>query len=489
MSELFIYNTLTGKKEKFEPRHKGKIDMYVCGPTLYSEPHMGNLRTFINFDMIFRYLLYLGYQVKYVRNITDCGHITNSAGLELDSIGLAAKAEQMESLEIVYKYNSKFQDIQKAYNLLRPSIEPTATAHIQEQIEIIEKIMGNGFAYVSNGTVYFDVNKYVKSNPYGVVSGRKIDELLNESRELQGQEEKRNPADFALWKKAQSEDMQIWRSPWGDGNPGWHIECTAMSTKYLGEQFDIHGGGMDLKFPHHENEVAQSCGAGMKNPANYWMHANMLNVNGQKMSKAFGNYFLPFDILEGTTSIFSKPFSAQVVRFFMMMGHYRSDLDFSNDALIAAEKGYDRLTEAFLKIGKLTISETTNASKEIEEIKDNCAAAMNDDFNTSKLIAELFKLATLINKIDSKTIHATQEDLANIHKLVQDYFVQVLGIQFENGTKTNSQAMGHLMQLIIDIRKDSREKKDFATSDKIRDVLTQAGIELRDGKDGTDWKI
>lgn len=489
MTELFIYNTLTGKKEKFEPLHAGKVGMYVCGPTLYSEPHMGNLRTFINFDMIYRYLLHLGYQVKYVRNITDCGHITNSAGQELDSIGLAAKAEQMESLEIVYKYNAKFQDIQKAYNLLRPSIEPTATAHIQEQIEIIEKIIANGFAYVSNGAVYFDVASYIQKNPYGIISGRKVEELLVESRELQGQEEKKHPADFALWKKAQPEDMQIWRSPWGDGNPGWHIECTAMSTKYLGEEFDIHGGGMDLKFPHHENEVAQSCGAGMKNPAKYWMHANMLNVNGQKMSKSFGNYFLPFEILEGTTNIFTKPFSASVVRFFMMMGHYRSDLDFSNDALIAAEKGYDRLIEAFMKMEKLPVSETANVSKEIEGIQANCAAAMNDDFNTSKLIAELFELASLINKIDSKTIHASQEDLANIHTLVKDYFVQVLGIQYETGTESNSEAMGHLMELIIDIRKESREKKDFATSDKIRDVLTQAGIELRDGKEGTDWKI
>jgi cysteinyl-tRNA synthetase len=489
MEELFIYNTLTGKKEKFEPIQEGKIGMYVCGPTLYSEPHMGNLRTFINFDMIYRYLLHLGYQVKYVRNITDCGHITNSAGQELDSIGLAAKAEQMESLEIVYKYNAKFQDIQKAYNLLRPSIEPTATAHIQEQIEIIEKIIANGFAYVSNGTVYFDVDTYVKSNPYGAVSGRKIEELLSESRELQGQEEKRNPADFAIWKKANPEDMQIWRSPWGDGNPGWHIECTAMSTKYLGEEFDIHGGGMDLKFPHHENEVAQSCGAGMKNPAKYWMHANMLNVNGQKMSKSFGNYFLPFEILEGTTNIFTKPFSASVVRFFMMMGHYRSDLDFSNDALIAAEKGYDRLTEAFGKVSKLSASDSSNCIEAIAQVESNSAAAMNDDFNTSKLIAELFELATIINKIDSKDLIANQNDLTKINEIIQGYFVQVLGINFESNHSNQSQAMEHLMNLVIEIRKDSREKKDFATSDKIRDYLNQAGIELRDGKEGTSWKI
>lgn len=489
MRDLFIYNTLSGKKEKFIPIVEGKVGMYVCGPTLYSEPHMGNLRTFINFDMIYRYFLFLGYKVKYVRNITDCGHITNSAGMELDSIGLAAKLEQMESLEIVYKYNAKFQDIQKAYNLLRPSIEPAATAHIQEQIEIIEKIIENGYAYAVNGAVYFDVEKYIKNNDYGMISGRKMEELLTESRELQGQEEKRNPADFALWKKAQPEDMQVWRSPWGNGNPGWHIECTAMSTKYLGEQFDIHGGGMDLKFPHHENEVAQSCGAGMKNPAKYWLHANMLNVNGQKMSKSFGNYFLPFDILEGTTSIFSKPFPAPVIRFFMMMGHYRSDLDFSNEALLSAEKGYTRLTESFEKIGKLKANSTSTCLDAISKIENNCYNAMNDDFNTAKLIAELFELSTIINKIETEELHATQDNLAKINELIQGFFVLVLGIDYSNSAESNSQAMDHLMDLIIEIRKYSRLKKDFATSDKIRDYLNQAGIEIRDGKDGTTWKI
>lgn len=489
MSDLYLYNTLSGKKEKFEPLVEGKVGMYVCGPTLYSEPHMGNLRTFINFDMIYRYFLFLGYKVKYIRNITDCGHITNSTGQAVDSIGRAAKEEQVQSLEIVYKYNTKFQEIQRAYNLLKPSIEPTATAHMQEQIEIIEKIIERGFAYVSNGAVYFDIDKYIKEYPYGIISGRKIDELLVESRELQGQEEKRHPADFALWKKAEPDDMQIWRSPWGDGNPGWHIECTAMSTKYLGEEFDIHGGGMDLKFPHHENEVAQSCGAGMKNPARYWMHANMLNVNGQKMSKSFGNYFLPFEIIEGTTAIFSKPFSPQVIRFFMMMGHYRSDLDFSNDALLAAEKGYERLTEAFHKVGKLPLSETSQVENLLQEIKANAADAMNDDFNTSKLIAELFELATIINKIDSKDLTARQSDIEQIDLIIQGYFVEVLGIDFQQKSSDNSKAVDQLMNLIIDIRKDSREKKDFAISDKIRDTLNQAGIELRDGKDGTSWKL
>lgn len=489
MSTLYIYNTLTGEKEKFVPIHEDRVGMYVCGPTLYNEPHMGNLRTFINFDMIYRYLLHLGYKVKYVRNITDAGHITNSLGVTEDAIGKAARQEQMQSLEIVYKYTVKFNELQKTYNLLPPSIEPTATAHIQEQIEIIEKIIENGFAYVENGAVYFDIKKYTEKFPYGIVSGRKIDELLEETRELHGMEERKSHADFALWKKAQPEDMQRWRSPWGDGNPGWHIECTAMSTKYLGEEFDIHGGGMDLKFPHHENEVAQSCGAGMKNPARYWMHANMLNVNGQKMSKSFGNYFLPKEIIEGTTSVFSKPFSAPVVRFFMMMSHYRSDSDFSNEALTAAEKGYERLTDSFLKIDKLIPSNESTIERDLNDLIQRSADAMNDDFNTSKLIAEFFELSTMINKIDSGDLKATASDLENIQRHISSYFENVLGIHYKDSSSSNLEAMNHLMDLIIEIRKESREKKDFATSDKIRDYLAQAGIVLKDGKDGTNWKI
>lgn len=489
MNQLLIYNTLTGKKEKFEPLYKGRVGMYVCGPTLYSEQHIGNIRTQLSFDMIRRYLEYIGYQVKYVRNITDCGHVTNSEGDEVDRIGTAARLEQMQSLEIVYKYNVKFQEALRTYNILPPNIETAATAHIQEQIEIIEKIISNGYAYAINGSVYFDVKKYVENNPYGVISGRKVDELLEETRDLNAQDEKRFFADFALWKKAEPEDMQIWRSPWGEGNPGWHIECTAMSTKYLGSEFDIHGGGSDLKFPHHENEVAQSCGAGYSNPARFWMHAGMLNVNGRKMSKSFGTSFYPLEIIEGKTTIFSKPFSAPVVRFFMMTSHYRSELDFTNDGLLSAEKGYDRLTEAFLKVEKIPVSDSSSCSEFILNVQKNAAESMNDDFNTSKLIAELFELATIINKIDSNEYSATSTDIGNIKNLIDGYFVQVLGIQYNEQQTGNSEALGHLMDLIIDIRKDAREKKDFGTSDKIRDYLTQAGIVLRDGKEGTTWKI
>ena len=335
---LQIYNSLSGRKETFKPIQEKKVGMYVCGPTLYSEPHMGNMRTFINFDLIYRYLLHKGFSVKYVRNITDAGHITNSAGVDEDSISKAAREEQLQPLEIVYKYNLKFQELQRLYNLLPPSIEPTATSHIEEQISCIEKIIENGYAYEINGSVYFNTKKFNEHENYGVLSGRKIEELESETRDLNAQGEKAFFADFALWKKANEGDMQIWTSPWGKGNPGWHIECTAMSTKYLGETFDIHGGGMDLKFPHHEDEIAQNQGCYNCSPANYWMHANMLNVNGKKMSKSLGNFFLPKEIIDGSSSLFTKPYSPEVVRFFMMQSHYRSTLDLTETALDASEK-------------------------------------------------------------------------------------------------------------------------------------------------------
>lgn len=482
---LVIYNSLSGEKETFKPLVEGKVGMYVCGPTLYSEPHMGNMRTFINFDMIYRYLLKLGYQVKYVRNITDAGHITNSAGEAVDSIGKVARLEQVQSLEIVYKYNVKFQDLQRMYNMLPPSIEPTATGHIQEQIEIIEQIIANGFAYVVNGSVYFDVRAYSEKFEYGILSGRKVDELAEETRELNAQEEKRFFADFALWKKANPEDMQIWRSPWGDGNPGWHIECTAMSTKYLGDQFDIHGGGMDLKFPHHEDEIAQSCGSVGCNPANVWMHANMLNVNGQKMSKSLGNYFLPKEIVEGTTEVFEKPYSAPVIRFCMMQAHYRSTLDFTADSLNAAEKGYERLSEAMSKLDSLPTSAAS--SQDVQGIIDSCYKAMNDDFNAPMLVAALFEAVKLINLIvDGKeTISASDLDLLarEMHSFVGD----VLGLSFEKAG--NDEALTAAMDLVLDMRATARENKDWSTSDKIRDRLAEAGIVVKDGKDGASWTV
>lgn len=480
---LHIYNTLSGTKEKFVPIHENFVGMYVCGPTLYSEPHMGNMRTFINFDLIYRYLLTVGFDVKYVRNITDAGHITNSAGEAVDSIGKAAKAAQVQSLEIVYKYNLKFQELQRVYNLLAPSIEPTATGHIQEQIEIIEQLIENGYAYVVNGSVYFDVKKYSEKYEYGQLSGRKINELAEETRVLNAQDEKRFFADFALWKKANPDDMQIWRSPWGKGNPGWHIECTAMSTKYLGKHFDIHGGGMDLKFPHHEDEIAQHCGAVGCNPANFWMHANMLNVNGQKMSKSFGNYFLPLEIIEGTTTLFDKPFAPNVIRFFMMQAHYRSNLDFTPDALNAAEKGFNRLNDAISLLPKL--STVAESSFDVQALIDSFYEAMNDDFNAPILVANLFEAAKRINLINDGKETISADDLKLLSTEVHRFVEQVLGIQLEQegaGSK-----LAPVMDLVLTLRQQAREQKDWATSDKIRDGLAAAGIVIKDGKDGTSW--
>jgi cysteinyl-tRNA synthetase len=483
-NNLHIYNSLTGQKEKFEPIHQDKVGMYVCGPTLYSEPHMGNMRTFINFDLIYRYLLKLGYQVKYVRNITDAGHITNSAGEDVDSIGKVAKLEQVQSLEIVYKYNVKFQELQRIYNMLPPSIEPTATGHIQEQIEIIEKIIENGLAYVVNGSVYFDVRAYSEKFEYGILSGRKIDELAEETRVLNAQDEKRFFADFALWKKANPEDMQIWRSPWGDGNPGWHIECTAMSTKYLGNHFDIHGGGMDLKFPHHEDEIAQNCGALGCNPAKYWMHANMLNVNGQKMSKSFNNYFLPKEIIEGTTNVFEKPYPANVLRFCMMQAHYRSTLDLSSDSLNAAEKGFTRLTEAIDKLDKLPTSATS--SMDVKAMVESFYAAMNDDFNAPILLAQLFETVKFINSISDGKATITAEDLTLLTSELISFVKDVLGLELSS--QQDDSKLDGVMDLVLNLRQQARTNKDWATSDQIRDGLAAVGIVVKDGKDGTSWK-
>jgi cysteinyl-tRNA synthetase len=481
--KLQIYNSLSGQKEKFEPIHQGRVGMYVCGPTLYSEPHMGNMRTFINFDMIYRYLLLLDYKVKYVRNITDAGHITNSLGEAVDSIGSAARLEQVQSLEIVYKYNVKFQELQRIYNMLAPSIEPTATGHIQEQIELIEQILENGFAYVVNGSVYFDVKKYSKKYEYGILSGRRVDELAEETRTLNAQDEKRFFADFALWKKANPEDMQIWRSPWGDGNPGWHIECTAMSTKYLGSHFDIHGGGMDLKFPHHEDEIAQSCGSLGCNPAKYWMHTNMLNVNGQKMSKSFGNYFLPKEIVEGTTELFDKPYSPDVLRFCMMQAHYRSTLDLSQDSLDAAEKGYTRLSDAMLLLDKLNTS--AESSFDVKSIVDSFYNAMDDDFNAPMLIANLFEAVRRINLVNDgkETLSATDRDL--MKREMTAFVLDVLGLQV--GVTNSDSKLAPVMDLVIELRQQARDNKDWTTSDKIRDGLAAAGITIKDSKEGTNW--
>jgi len=480
---LLLYNSLSGKKEPFIPLHEGRVGMYVCGPTLYSEPHMGNMRTFINFDFIYRCFLFLGYSVKYVRNITDAGHITNSAGHEVDSIGSAARLEQLQSLEIVYKYNVKFQELQRLYNLLPPNIEPTATGHIQEQIEVIEQIFTNGFAYEANGSVYFDVKAYMQRFPYGTLSGRKVEELEHETRELNAQDEKRFFADFALWKKAQPDDMQIWRSPWGDGNPGWHIECSAMSTKYLGKQFDIHGGGMDLKFPHHEDEIAQNCGSFGCNPARYWMHANMLNVNGQKMSKSLGNFFLPKEIVEGSSPLFSKPYAASVVRFFMLQAHYRSTLDITEEALNASEKGFERLVEATGILQKIIPSDAT--TWDLEAWKNAAVGAILDDFNAPMLIAQLFEAVRIIHAMNIGNAQMTSEDLTDFTAFFTQLLHEVLGIEFVH--QAGNERLEGVMEVMLALRQQARSQQDWATSDMIRDGLAKVGIQIKDSKEGTTW--
>ena len=483
-NSLFIYNSISGKKELFFPIKNDRVGMYVCGPTLYGEPHMGNMRTFINFDLIYRYLLHKGFSVKYVRNITDAGHITNSAGIDEDSISNAAREEQLQPLEIVYKYNLKFQELQRLYNLLPPSIEPTATSHIEEQIACIEKILKNGYAYEKNGSVYFNTKKFNEHENYGELSGRKIEELDSETRDLNAQDEKAFFADFALWKSANSGDMQVWSSPWGKGNPGWHIECTAMSTKYLGETFDIHGGGMDLKFPHHEDEIAQNKGCYKCSPANYWMHANMLNVNGKKMSKSLGNYFLPKEIIEGSTPLFKKPYSPEVIRFFMMQSHYRSTLDLTESALDASEKGLKRLMDGVKTLQNL---EPGNVSSfDVQVLVDNYYKAMDDDFNAPILISQLFETIKIAHLINEKKETINQKDKTFLLEKTEVFLRDVLGIK--NNESQKDDRLNLVMDMVLELRESARENKNWELADQIRNGLTKSGITIKDHQDGSSWK-
>lgn len=484
--ELKIYNSLQSQKEVFKPITPGHVGMYVCGPTVYSKVHLGNCRTFISFDMIYRYLKHLGYRVRYVRNITDAGHLTDDADAGEDKISKKARLEKLEPMEIVQQYTIDFHNVLKQFNNLPPSIEPTATGHIVEQINIIEDIIKKGFAYESNGSVYFDVLKYNESNNYGILSGRNLEDMIANTRALDGQEEKKNPQDFALWKKADPSHIMRWTSPWGDGFPGWHLECTVMSSKYLGETFDIHGGGMDLKFPHHECEIAQGQAAHGHAPVNYWLHANMLTLNGQKMSKSTGNSILPDELFTGDNDFMDKGFAPSVVRFFMMQAHYRSILDFSNDAILAAEKGYQRLTDAIAKIETLPTSDAT--SIDLSGWKDRCYAAMNDDFNTPILISELFEGAKYVNLIAEGKEKITATDRQELQQVMNAFVVDILGLELQ----VNSNDIAHLdgaMQLIIDLRAQARANKDWATSDQIRDQLAAAGIQLKDGADGTTYSL
>lgn len=484
---LKIYNSLSGEKETFTPIHEGNVGMYVCGPTVYSNVHLGNVRTFMSFDMIFRYFLHLGYKVRYVRNITDVGHIVDDVDEGEDKIAKKARLEQLEPMEVVQRYTVDFHDILNAFNFLPPSIEPTATGHIIEQIEIIKKIIATGIGYEANGSVYFDVVKFNKTNHYGRLSGRNIEDMLANTRDLDGQSDKRNPQDFALWKKAEPQHIMRWPSPWSDGFPGWHLECTAMSTKYLGNHFDIHGGGMDLKFPHHECEIAQNEACTGQTPVNYWMHANMLTLNGKKMAKSTGNNILPREILTGDNTILSKAFSASVARFFMLQAHYRSILDFSDDAIVAAEKGYKRLMEAINNLKD--ISAGTTSSLSISDWKQTCYEAMNDDFNTPILIAQLFEGVRFINVLKDGKETLNTEDLTSFTKAMHGFVFDVLGLEDEKVSDSTTDKLEGTITMLIEMRKQARENKNFALSDAIRDQLIALGIQLKDGKEGTTFSI
>ncbi|MFD0796810.1 cysteine--tRNA ligase [Maribacter chungangensis] len=485
--KLRVHNSLTGKKELFVPLNPGYIGMYVCGPTVYSNVHLGNCRTFMSFDMIFRYFKHLGYKVRYVRNITDAGHLVDDAEDGEDKIAKKARLEQLEPMEVVQRYTVDFHNILEKFNFLPPSIEPTATGHIIEQIEIIKVIIEKGYAYEINGSVYFDVVKFNKTNDYGKLSGRKLEDMIANTRELAAQDEKRSPQDFALWKKAEPAHIMRWPSPWGDGFPGWHLECTAMSTKYLGETFDIHGGGMDLKFPHHECEIAQAEASNGKSPVQYWLHTNMLTLNGKKMAKSTGNSILPGEIFSGDNEILSKAFSPSMVRFFMMQAHYTSILDISNDALLASEKGFNKLMEAINTVDSLAEGKQTQF--DVHAWKQSCYDAMNDDFNTPILIAKLFDAVKHINLIKEGKESITADDKTVLKETIQAFVFDVLGLENKTNSAADTEKLSGTVELLIQLRKNARENKDFATSDSIRDQLAALGIQLKDGKEGTTFSL
>jgi cysteinyl-tRNA synthetase len=498
--QLFIYNSLTRKKELFVPLVPMHAGMYVCGPTVYGDPHLGHARPAITFDLVFRYLKHIGYKVRYVRNITDVGHLEGDADAGDDKIGKKARLEQLEPMEVVQYYTNRYHELMAKLNLLNPSIEPHASGHIIEQIAMVQKILDAGFAYERNGSIYFDIEKYNQKYPYGILSGRKVDELIAYTRELDGQEEKKSSFDFALWKKATPEHIMRWPSPWGEGYPGWHLECSAMGTKYLGEQFDIHGGGMDLLFPHHESEIAQSMAANDKMPVRYWMHNNMITINGQKMGKSLGNALSLEDFFSGSNPLLEKAYSPMTIRFFILQAHYRGTLDFSNEALQASEKGLRKLYAAL----KIVVSrqssvggqqpgtrnpEPETVSKTISDFVISCYSAMNDDFNSPVVIAQLFDMARLINLVKEGKEKLSENDLAVLGETYRTFMADILGLEPEEQSGQKDEIIGGLMNTIIDIRAEARAKKDFAISDHIRDKLLKINIQIKDGKDGATWEV
>lgn len=488
-NHLKVLNSLSGEKEIFIPINKDFVGMYVCGPTVYSNVHLGNVRTFLSFDLIYRYLVHLGYQVRYVRNITDAGHLTDDGNVDNDRFVKQSRLEKLEPMEIVQKYTVDFHKVLETFNAMPPTIEPTATGHIVEQIELTQKLIELGMAYEVNGSVYFDVEAYnQKGLNYGELSRRNIEDLINNTRDLDGQGEKRNPVDFALWKHASPAHIMRWNSPWGEGFPGWHLECTVMSTKYLGETFDIHGGGMDLKFPHHECEIAQAKAANGENPVKYWLHANMLTMNGQRMSKSTGNYILPMELVSGENDFFEKAFHPSVVRFCFLQAHYRSVLDISNDAMLASEKGLHRLMDGIKTIRKLTPA--TESTFDVKNWLKSCYSAMDDDFNTPILISHLFEAIRVINAAKIGNEKLNSEDIDTLIRTLDAFVYDVMALKAD-GEKDDADLnkLDGVMQMLIKIRNQARADKNWALSDQVRDELMEIGIQLKDGKDGTEYSL
>lgn len=486
---LYLHNTLSSQKEEFIAHHAPHVGMYVCGPTVYGDAHLGHARPAITFDLLFRYLQHIGYKVRYVRNITDVGHLENDADEGEDKVSKKALLEQLEPMEIVQRYTYKYHADMERLNVLPPSIEPRASGHIIEQIETIKTILDHGYAYQSNGSVYFDVEKYNKDFSYGILSHRQIEDMLNTTRQLDGQEEKRNKIDFALWKKASSTHIMRWPSPWSDGYPGWHIECSAMGMKYLGTHIDIHGGGMDLVFPHHEAEIAQNTACLKQQVVKYWIHNNMITINGQKMGKSLGNFITLEQFFEGTHPLLNQAYSPMTIRFFILQAHYRSTLDFSNEALQAAEKAFDRLCKAYNRLSHVIAQNQPN-STEIEKIRDNCYKALNDDLNSAVVIANICEAATMINRADDGKITLSEQDISLLKQIFDTFLFDILGMKNEMANVSgNEKAYAKAVELLLDIRAKAREQKDWATCDRIRDELLSYGFEIKDGKNGVEWSI
>ena len=500
-SRLVIYNTLTRQKERFEPLHAPNVGMYVCGPTVYGDPHLGHARPAITFDLLFRYLKHLGYKVRYVRNITDVGHLEHDADEGEDKIAKKARLEQLEPMEIAQYYTNRYHQFMDMLGVLRPSIEPHATGHIIEQQQLVQQIIDNGFAYESNGSVYFDIESYNKKYHYGILSGRSLENIKDESRELAGIGEKRNQADFALWKKAQPEHIMRWPSPWSEGFPGWHCECTAMGRKYLGEQFDIHGGGMDLVFPHHECEIAQAVASMGHQAVKYWMHNNMLTINGQKMGKSYNNFITLEQFFTGNHPLLEKPYSPMTIRFFVLSAHYRGTVDFSNEALQAAEKGLEKMMNGLADIDRLMknsegsdhseYSDNSEYSDLIAHLRDRCYDAMNDDLATPLVLSHLFEACSLVNKVVDHKANVSAAGLKELAGVMHLFIEDILGLQQkQSGTgEEREKAFGKVVDMVLDLRAKAKAAKDWATSDRIRDDLAALGFEVKDTKDGATWKL